>query len=61
MLVLTRRYDEAVIFRLPDGREIVAKVLFIDRGRVRLGLKAPDDVVIFRDELRKPDQPEAMP
>ena len=52
-LVLSRRPGERVIVRLPDGREIRIAVVEYRRDRqVRLALDAPDDVVIYREELR---------
>lgn len=48
MLVLTRRSREALTLILPDGREIVIRVL--EGGPVRLGIDAPADVEIYRPE-----------
>ena len=47
MLVLTRREDES----LAIGPDIVVTVLSIKGGQVRLGVDAPPDVRIFREEL----------
>lgn len=46
MLVLTRRSREALTLTLPDGREIVIRVL--EGGPVRLGINAPADVAVRR-------------
>jgi len=51
MLILTRRKEESVII---DGN-IKVTVLGIDRGHVKLGFEAPDDVNIVREELLKED------
>ena len=57
MLVITRKLDEKVnLYR--DGRRI-ASVVLVDirpggvpeQGRVRLGIDAPHDVAIFREEI----------
>lgn len=47
MLVLTRRVDQSIVI----GDEIVIKVVSIDEGRVRLGISAPADVGILRQEV----------
>lgn len=48
MLVLNRREGERVVI----GPDIVVEVVAIDRGRIRLGISCPKDVVIVREELR---------
>ena len=35
------------------GEEIEVTVLDIQRGQVRLGIKAPKDVMVLREELEK--------
>jgi len=47
MLVLTRKMDEAIRI----GDDIVVKVVSIDKNSVRLGIEAPGDVVLLREEL----------
>jgi carbon storage regulator len=49
MLVLSRKEGEGI--RLGDGIEI--EVVSISKGVVRLGIKAPKDVLILRSELAK--------
>jgi len=51
MLILTRCKEESVII----NGNIKIKVLGVDRGQVRLGFEAPDDVNIVREELLKED------
>ena len=52
MLVLSRRTKESIII----DDDIKVTVLGIDkRGEVRLGIEAPDDVNIVREELLKED------
>ena len=48
MLVLTRRNEESVW--IGDAE---VKVLEAREGRVRLGITAPPDIVVDRDEIRK--------
>jgi carbon storage regulator len=47
MLVLTRRAGE----RLLIGDRITVTVVSVDRGKVRLGIEAPPDVLVLREEL----------
>ena len=48
MLVLSRKKGERIHF----GESIVLTVLALKGGQVRLGIEAPDDVVILREEIR---------
>jgi carbon storage regulator len=47
MLVLTRKLGEKIYI----SENIRITVVDIDRGKVRLGIEAPRDVPIFRQEL----------
>lgn len=47
MLILTRRVQES--FRIDD--EIVISVLGVKGNQVRVGIQAPADVKIYRDEI----------
>lgn len=47
MLILTRRYGEAVNI----GDDIKITVLGVKGNQVRLGFDAPKEVLILRDEL----------
>ena len=55
MLVLSRRERE----RIRLGDSIMVTVLRVNGDRVRLGIDAPSDVPVLRDELerRKPSEP----
>jgi carbon storage regulator len=48
MLVLSRRVGERIV--LPDSG-VVLTVLGIRGGQIRLGISAPQDVAVFREEL----------
>jgi carbon storage regulator len=47
MLVLSRKLSQQVLI----GSDISITVVKIDRNHVRLGIKAPADVTIVREEL----------
>jgi len=47
MLVLSRKQFEGIQI----GSDIRIKVVKVDRNQVRLGIEAPPDVMIVRDEL----------
>lgn len=47
MLVLSRKVNERIVI---DGN-IVVTVVKIDRNHVRLGIEAPGDIPVFREEL----------
>lgn len=53
MLALTRKLQEGIVIRTPEGREITIKILEIRHDRVRLGLHADEDVTINRDSIQR--------
>ena len=50
MLVLSRKIGE----KIHIGGNIIVTVVDIDRDKIRLGIEAPLDVKIYREELLKP-------
>lgn len=50
MLILSRSKEEVILV----GNEITIKVLHISGDSVRLGITAPKDVIIRREELKGP-------
>lgn len=48
MLVLSRKIGERIV--LPDSG-IVLTVLGVRGGQIRLGISAPPDVMVYREEL----------
>lgn len=48
MLVLTRKQNECILIG-----EVQVKVVSIARGRVKLGIVAPKDVPVFREEISR--------
>lgn len=53
MLVLSRKLGEKIYI----GDHICITVVDIDRAKVRIGVEAPRDVAIWREEIR----PKALP
>jgi carbon storage regulator len=49
VLVLTRRHHETITI----GPDITITVLGISAGQVRLGITAPRDIAVGRDETRR--------
>lgn len=47
MLVLARKLDESIVI----GDNIVVKIVAIENGVVKLGIEAPKEISIIRDEL----------
>ena len=56
MLILTRRLEES----LHIGNDVVVTVLRIKGNQVRLGIRAPTDIVIDRDEIHLRKQRERL-
>ena len=58
MLVLTRKVNEEILI----GDNIRIKIVDIGSGRIRLGISAPRDVTVLRDEvIRDFDRPATQP
>jgi carbon storage regulator len=57
MLVLKRKKDGSITV----GNDIHIVVLKIDRGQVSLGIDAPKDVRILRDDAKKINPPPSSP
>ena len=51
MLVLARQKNESIMITTPTGEEITIIVVDAAHGRARLGIDAPSDCVILREEL----------
>lgn len=52
MLVLSRKLGEKIII----GENIVVTVVKIDRNQIRLGIEAPTQVPVYREEIA-PNRP----
>jgi carbon storage regulator len=58
MLVLCRKQNERIMI----GDSIVLTVVRIDRNQVRIGIEAPRDVAVYREELVSTrQQPDSHP
>jgi carbon storage regulator len=53
MLVLSRRRDEAIIIRNQFGVEIRLLVVDVRGQKVRLGIEAPPEISIAREEVHR--------
>ena len=51
MLILTRNNDQGLIVTTSNGETIQFRILDVRRGKVRIGVSAPDDCKVLRDEL----------
>jgi len=50
VLVITRQQNEAIVFKLPDGK--LAKIIIVkSSSAVRIGIDAPKNVIVLREEL----------
>ena len=47
MLILSRKQEESILV----GDNVKIKVLSIEKGNVKLGIEAPSDISILRQEL----------
>ncbi len=54
MLILTRKVDQGIVI----SGNIYVRVLGVERDRVKIGISAPLEVTILRQELLEREQPE---
>lgn len=59
MLVLSRKLGEKIVI----GDNIVVTVVKIDRNQIRIGIEAPHDVPVYREEIlpARPDAANGQP
>ncbi len=57
MLVLSRKLGERIII----GDQIVVTVVKLDHGQVRLGIEAPREIGVFREEIAPCLRPVVQP
>ena len=53
MLILARRNDESLIITTPNEEEIQIILMNTRKGSAQLGIRAPHDYIIRRNELIK--------
>jgi carbon storage regulator len=51
MLILTRKVDQAIVIQ----GNILVTVLRVERDRVKLGISAPEEITVLREELLQRD------
>jgi carbon storage regulator CsrA len=51
MLVLSRRNNEQITIESPNGEKIVIHIIELRNTRMKIGIDAPQDYLILRDEL----------
>ena len=60
MLVLSRKLGEKIVI----GDNIIVTVVKIDRNQIRIGIEAPSDVPVYREEIapqfKNKPEPEAV-
>lgn len=56
ILILTRKIDQSIVI---DG-DIKISVLGVERDRVKIGIEAPANVSVLREELLDASQKEAL-
>ena len=49
MLILTRRVGQTVMI----GQDIAVKIVEVKKGQVRLGIEAPREVAVHREEVHE--------
>ena len=57
MLVLYRKESE----RIKLGKSIIVTVVRVSGDKVRLGIEAPSDVLVLREELDNHEMPNSVP
>jgi carbon storage regulator len=57
LLILTRKIDQSIIIQ----GNITIMVLGVERDRVKLGIAAPADVAVLREELMAEDDSKVSP
>ena len=55
MLVLTRKLNE----KIRVGDDIIVTIIQIDKGSVKIGFEAPENVAIYRNEVYEKIQSQA--
>lgn len=51
MLILTRRVGETIVVETDDGTLVTATVLGVKGNQVRIGVNAPKEIAVHREEI----------
>ena len=51
MLVLSRKENESMVIRLPNGSDIIVTLTEYCGNQTKVGITAPKEVLIMREEL----------
>jgi len=51
MLILTRNKGERIVIEYPNGDRVIVEFQKVKSSKTVLGVDAPDDIKIYRDEL----------
>lgn len=51
MLILSRKQNESIEIQLPNGDTIMVTLTQLNSNQARIGIEAPDQVLILRSEL----------
>lgn len=52
MLILRRKVGEKIVTTYPDGTQIEYVIMGVRGDKIRVGVHAPDDVTIHREEIQ---------
>jgi len=52
VLVLNRKKHEQIVIRV-GGEMVVVRIVDVGRGAVRVGVIAPDNVAVYREEIAR--------
>jgi carbon storage regulator CsrA len=52
MLILTRKIDQGIVI----SGNILVRVLGVERDRVKIGISAPEEITVLRQELLENDR-----
>lgn len=59
MLVLSRKLGEKIVIQSAEG-PVMVTVVKIDRNQIRLGIEAPINVRVYREEIAPSRSPETV-
>ena len=51
MLVLERKLNQTIVIQSPTGEDIEIHIRELTRSKAKIGIHAPDDYLIFREEV----------